>query len=105
VTAGELRAQFPLWDFSAGTSVATAVAAGIVGMMLAYAALMPHALPNCGAEDISRELKTTEGMRCMLLGMANSWNSQYFINPIRFWSSNPNDLEIYRSIIKALPHI
>lgn len=100
----ELRAQFTQGDFSAGTSVATAVAAGIVGLMLAYAALVPHVLRGCGAEAVYSELKTTDGMRHMLFSMARSWHKrQYFINPILFWSYKSDDSSMYRALCKALP--
>jgi hypothetical protein len=100
----ELRARFAQGDFSAGTSVATAVAAGVVGLMLAYAALVPHVLRGCGAEGVYSDLKTTDGMRHMLFGMAKSWNAlQYFINPILFWSYKSNDSSMYRGMCRALP--
>lgn len=102
----ELRSQFAEGSFSGGTSVATAVTAGIAGLMLAYMALVPHVLPGCGAEDVYSELKTTHGMTHVLLGMANSWNGvQHFINPIRFWSHNPRggDWGVYRKISNAIP--
>ncbi|RMZ91634.1 hypothetical protein DV736_g1131, partial [Chaetothyriales sp. CBS 134916] len=92
----ELRQRFAQGDFSAGTSVATAVAAGIVGLMLAYAALVSHELRKFGAERVYSDLKTTEGMRHMLFGMAKSCNElQYFINPIRFWSYKSDDLSMF----------
>ncbi|KAH8194218.1 hypothetical protein TruAng_011615 [Truncatella angustata] len=95
----ELRARFLQGDFSAGTSVATAVAAGVVGLMLAYAALVPHVLSGCGAEGVYSDLKTTNGMRHMLFGMAKSWNAlQHFINPILFWSYRSDDSSMYRGM-------
>jgi len=100
----ELRTRFAQGPFSAGTSVATAVAAGVVGLMLAYAALVPHVLRGCGAEGVSSDLKTTDGMRNMLFGMAKSRDAlQYFINPILFWSYKSNDSSMYRAMCKALP--
>lgn len=100
----ELRAHFSKGDFSAGTSVATAVAAGIVGQMLAYAALLPQVLRGCGAEGVYSDLKTTDGMRHMLFSMAGSWNErQYFINPIRFWSYRSDESSMYRAMCRALP--
>jgi hypothetical protein len=100
----ELRAQYKQGDFGAGTSVATAVAAGIVGLMLAYAALIPHVLFGCGAEGVYSDLKTTHGMRHMLFGMAKSRNvPQYFINPVLFWSYLSDDSNMFRRMCKALP--
>ena len=100
----ELRRRFADGDFDAGTSIATAVTAGIVGIMLAYAALMPHVLPRCGAENVFSDLKTTGGMRHMLFFMAKSWNErQYFLNPISFWSYKSDDSSMYRAMCRALP--
>ncbi|KAK2593254.1 hypothetical protein QQS21_009053 [Conoideocrella luteorostrata] len=100
----EMRARFAQGTFSAGTSVATAVTAGVVGLMLAYAALVPHVLRGCGAEVVYGDLKTTDGMRHMLFGMARSWNKlQYFINPILFWSYKSDDSSMYRGMCKTLP--
>ncbi|KAL7933158.1 hypothetical protein V8C35DRAFT_60772 [Trichoderma chlorosporum] len=100
----ELRAQFAQGDFSAGTSVATAVAAGVVGQMLAYAALVPYVLRGCGAEGLYSDLKTTDGMRHMLFGMARSWNGlQYFLNPILFWSYKSDESSMYRAMCRVLP--
>ncbi|KAL7922387.1 hypothetical protein ACQKWADRAFT_78429 [Trichoderma austrokoningii] len=100
----ELRARFAQGDFSAGTSVATAVAAGVVGQMLAYAALVPHVLRGCGAEGVYSDLKTTDGMRHMLFGMAKSWNGlQYFLNPILFWSYKSDESSMYRGMCRVLP--
>jgi hypothetical protein len=104
VVLAELRAEYTEGDFSAGTSVATAVAAGVVGSMLAYAALLPHKLPGCGAEGVYSVLKTTDGMRHMLFGMAKSWNAlQYFINPVLFWSYRQDDSSMYWGICRAIP--
>jgi hypothetical protein len=100
----ELRAQYTNGDFSAGTSVATAAAAGIVGLMLTYARLMPHAMPGCDVEGVCSDLKTTHGMRCMLFAMAQTWHErQHFINPVRFWSYRPSDSSMYRAMCEAVP--
>ncbi|KAL1604808.1 hypothetical protein SLS60_004348 [Paraconiothyrium brasiliense] len=100
----ELRERFAQADFGAGTSVATAVAAGIVSLMLAYAALLPHVLRGCGAEGVYSDLKTTDGMRHMLFGMAKSWNAlQYFVNLILFLSYKSDDSSMYRGMCRALP--
>jgi hypothetical protein len=104
VVLEELRAQYAEDVFNPGTSVATAVAAGIVGLMLAYAALLPHKLPRCGTEAVCSELKTTDGMRRMLFGMAKSWHSKKcFINPILFWCHRKEDKDMYRGMCEALP--
>ena len=100
----ELRAEYTQGDFSAGTSVATVVAAGVVCSMLAYAALLPHELRGCGAEGVYSDLKTTNGMRHMLFGMSKSWNTrQYFINPILFWSYRSDDSSMFRGMCRTLP--
>ncbi|KAH8742411.1 peptidase S8/S53 domain-containing protein, partial [Diaporthe sp. PMI_573] len=98
-----LRSRFVKRDFSPGTSVATAVAAGVVGQILAYAALLPHILRGCGAKGVSSDLKTTDGMRCMLFSMARSGNRvQYFINPILFWSYKSDESSMYWGMCRAL---
>ena len=100
----ELRARFEDGDFSSGTSVATAVAAGVVGLVLAYAALVPYVLRGCGAEGVYGELKSTDGMRHMLFGMAKSRDAlQHFVNPILFWAYKSDDSSMYRAMCRALP--
>ncbi|KAI4690378.1 hypothetical protein J4E81_007531 [Alternaria sp. BMP 2799] len=100
----ELRVRFPKGDFNAGTSIATAVAAGIAGLVLAYAAILPHVLRGIGVESLYSELKTTDGMRHMLFAMAKSWNDrQYFVNAISFWSYNLENSDMFRAICRALP--
>jgi hypothetical protein len=108
----DIRERFPEFDLNSGTSVATAVAAGIAGVMLAYAALLPHVLEVADnihkVCDVYPELKTTEGMRCMLKGMAPVKNGdQYFVNPIAFWKdtrgSKSKDVAMLRKILRELP--
>ena len=100
----ELRVRFTQGDFNAGTSIATAVAAGIVGLVLAYAALLPHALNVSGAESLYSQLKTTDGMRHMLFAIARTGNErQFFLNPISFWSYNLGNWDMFRAICRALP--
>lgn len=100
----ELRTSFKDADFSPGTSIATAVAAGIVGLILSYAAAMPHLLHVDGAEMIYNELKTTEGMRHMLFDMGKSRDGlQHFVNPMRYWVYRSNDFKMFRGMCAALP--
>ena len=70
-----------------GSTVATAVAAGIAATMLAYVDVLPHLV----AESSERTLKLsreTRGMEAMFRGMARRTlgnSSQWFIDPISFW--------------------
>jgi len=98
----EMKKFFPEGDFSSGTSVATAIAAGIVAMMLSYSAALP-VLVRANFEETLEKLKTTNGIMSMLRVMSqNTDHRGDFLNPIRFWSDKSKDKEVFLAICKAL---
>lgn len=62
----EMKQFFPEGDFSPGTSVATAVAAGIVATMLSYTAALPVLVQAELLREALENLKTAKGMTNML---------------------------------------
>ncbi|RFU31060.1 hypothetical protein B7463_g5278, partial [Scytalidium lignicola] len=99
----ELQKSFPEGDFSPGTSIATAITAGIVTIMLSYIAALPGLLQVKGFEEIFGKLKTGEGMAHMLRAMAVDRDHQGdFINPVGFWSDRSEDKKMFVAICKAI---
>ncbi|KAJ5564559.1 hypothetical protein N7513_000801 [Penicillium frequentans] len=99
----EMKIHFPGGDFSPGTSVATAIAAGIVAMMLSYSAALPVLVQAKLFEETLENLKTPKGMTSLLRIM--SQNTDYrgdSVNPVRFWSDKSKDKEVFLAICKAL---
>lgn len=68
----EVQDYFPGIDLSAGTSIATALSAGIVGMMLSYIAALPSLLNFPSVDEICAILYTRRGMERILLAMSLS---------------------------------
>jgi hypothetical protein len=99
----EVKDHFPEVDLSAGTSIATAIAAGIVAMMLSYAAALPALMKNDEFEEAFVKLWTKEGMEHMLKAMSQTRNDEeHFISPIWFWREKKNDTQLLFSIIGAI---
>jgi hypothetical protein len=99
----EVSACFPKADLSAGTSIATAIAAGIVAMTLSYVAALPSMLEATGVEQVCAHLYTKEGMEQMLYTMSLQTNyGQHFINPVWFWSKREKDWDFFISICSAV---
>lgn len=99
----EMKTLFPGGDFGPGTSVATAIAAGIVAMMLSYSAALPVLVQAKLFEETLENLKTPKGMKSLLRVM--SQNTDYrrdSVNPVRFWSDKSKDKEVFLAICKAL---
>ncbi|KAH8811300.1 S8 family peptidase [Xylogone sp. PMI_703] len=99
----EVQKFFPEGDFSPGTSIATAIAAGIVAITLSYTATLPELLQAKWFNEINDKLKTSDGMARMLKVMAVNRDYQGdFINPIGFWSERSKDVEILAAIFTAI---
>ena len=99
----EVSDLFPEADLSAGTSIATAIAAGIVAMTLSYIAALPSMLKCPPCEQTCANLYTKKGMEQMLYNMSLYTNcSQKFINPVWFWGQKQKDWEIWVSICGAV---
>lgn len=99
----EVRALFPKADLSTGTSIVTAIAAGIVAMTLSYIAALPSMLGCAQFEQVCAKLHTKKGMEQMLYAISLPTNNrQHFINPISFWGRKQRDCDIWVSICSAV---
>lgn len=99
----EVSDFFPKADLGAGTSIATAIAAGIVAMTLSYIAALPSLLDLTQFEQEFAKLYTKKGMEQMLYKMSLQTNSrQNFINPVSFWGQHREDLDVLISVCCAL---
>ena len=99
----EVRVRFPKADLSAGTSVATAIAAGIVAMTLSYIAALPSLLECTQFEQVCANLYTKKGMEQMLYTMSlRTNNRQHFINPVWFWGQKQKDGDFLVSVCSAV---
>jgi hypothetical protein len=84
-----------------GSSVATAVAAGISATLLAYAGFLASLDIAAGGATNSRErvvrrMRESQGMETVLKGMATEVQSRkLFVNPIGFWLNKQDDFSRY----------
>lgn len=94
-----------------GSSVATAVLAGISATMLAYSHALPSLLPfgqeseNAKSRRILRHMHSTKGMEAALLAMskAGAYASRHrAVNPMIFWRTHAGDMERSTALITAL---
>jgi Subtilase family len=80
-----------------GSSVATAVAAGISATLLAYASVLTSLdLAAGGATNstkrVFQRLRQSQGMEAVFKGMAlDMQGRKLFVNPIWFWMNKPDD--------------
>jgi len=99
---GEVTAHFPKADLGAGTSIATAIASGIVAMTLSYIAALPSLLKITGFDQLFASLYTKRGMEQMLYSMSLQTDyRQQFINPVWFWGQKQKDRDFFVSICLA----
>lgn len=95
----EIQDHFPKADLSAGTSIATVIAAGIVAMTLSYVMALPTLLKSNGAKEVCAKLYTRQGMEYMLQAMSlSSAYRQHFINPTWYWGEMDKDMDLWVSI-------
>ncbi|KAH8898150.1 subtilisin-like protein [Thozetella sp. PMI_491] len=87
-----------------GSSVATAVAAGIAATMLSYASMLPHIHPGHAKEDDLTRLRTVEGIEALfrLKLSQNMGNRINFVNPVRFFMENETNLLRLYAILDCL---
>lgn len=93
-----------------GSSIATAIMAGISATMLAYASVLPLLVPFSGvAANTSKHalerLWTTKGMEAVLYRLAQGDRDHprlKAVNPIWFWKSRPDDTGRYCAICDSL---
>ncbi|KIW24023.1 uncharacterized protein PV07_09762 [Cladophialophora immunda] len=99
----EIQDHFPKVDLGAGTSIATAIAAGIVAMTLSYIAALPSLLKLKGSEEECAKLYTKRGMERMLHAMSlNTGYREQFINPIWYWGEKEKDLQVFVSVCRVV---
>jgi subtilisin family serine protease len=108
----EFRATYP--DVcQPGSSVATAIMAGISATMLAYAAVLPSIVPFQGTldetnKDILRRLRTTKGMEEVLHRLVRQDPDHQrlrAVNPSWFWKSRRTDFDRYVAICDTLRNL
>ncbi|KAL6823378.1 hypothetical protein V8C40DRAFT_247943 [Trichoderma camerunense] len=93
-----------------GSSVATAIMAGISAMMLKYTAILPSLVPLQGSpasasdENLPR-LRTTKGMEAVLYRLApedKDHPRRRAVNPIWFWKQRASDFDRFTAIFDTL---
>ena len=94
-----------------GSSVATAVLAGISATMLLYAHALPSLVPlkdssaSTASQNILHHIHSTKGMEAVLLAMskAGTYAGRHrAVNPIVFWKTHPTELSRSSAIFVAL---
>lgn len=102
----EIYHHFDGLDTSAGTSISTAIAAGIAAVTLSYTAALPVLLKCEGLETECVKLHTKEGMERMLHEMStDAGYMQRFLHPIFFWTEGnryARPLEVFKVVCRAL---
>jgi hypothetical protein len=87
-----------------GTSAATAIAAGIAAIMLAYVLVLPQVVNiDENGRGILRKLWTTEGMKKMFMKMSDDMGQRRrFLNPSKFFLMKPTPESRYYAIYDCL---
>ncbi|KAI0440550.1 hypothetical protein F4803DRAFT_526839 [Xylaria telfairii] len=96
-----------------GSSVATAVMAGISATMLAYASVLPSLVPFQGVaastgNRVLKRLKTAKGMEAVLHRLTqNDFDHPRFkaVKPMWFWKSRPTDTHRYCAVVDVLSDV
>ncbi|KAI0377865.1 hypothetical protein F5Y04DRAFT_263430 [Hypomontagnella monticulosa] len=89
-----------------GSSAATAIAAGIAAMMLAYTSTLPKVVKIEDSANILRRLHSYEGMQKMFIKMADDMGRRMrFVNPVKFFLDKPTDLDRYAAIYDCMQSI
>ncbi|KAI0441003.1 S8 family peptidase [Xylaria telfairii] len=102
----EIQTPFPHIDLSAGSSIATAIAAGVAAMTLSYVAALPSLLEFNQFETECAKLHTKSGMEQMLYVMSVvKVYKHHFINPVGFWGEKGKDMEVLRAVSTAVDRI
>ncbi|EXK30457.1 hypothetical protein FOMG_13264 [Fusarium oxysporum f. sp. melonis 26406] len=86
-----------------GSSIATAVAAGIAASTIGYAEVLSTVLPIPTEQSPVKCLKRTDGMRRLLEKMApDQTGHNRFINPIWFWSEKADAWRAWAAMYDAV---
>ena len=98
-----LRDRFPK-ACQSGSSVATAVAAGISATMLAYIAHLPSLESSVGDQGlpILQRAREKEGMEAVFDKISDTLSEGRFINPVRFWTYKKSHHSRYCAIYECL---
>ncbi|CAJ0544410.1 Ff.00g036020.m01.CDS01 [Fusarium sp. VM40] len=100
----EITQRFGSHICNPGSSIATAVAAGIAASTIAYADVLSTVLGMQTEKDLVKCLKRTEGMRRLLERMAPDQTGHCrFINPIWFWSEKADAWRAWAAMYDAVP--
>ncbi|KAJ5698403.1 hypothetical protein N7462_000408 [Penicillium macrosclerotiorum] len=86
-----------------GSSVSTAVAAGIAASILSYSALLQLMYPTYLEDRHLNKLRTVEGMEALFFAMStNMGNRIQFINPVKFFADRPTNLYRLCAIVDCI---
>ncbi|KAB8213018.1 peptidase S8/S53 domain-containing protein [Aspergillus novoparasiticus] len=86
-----------------GSSAATAIAAGIAAIMLAYVLVLPQLVKTEHGEAILKRLWTPEGMRKMFMKMSDDMGQRRrFLNPSKFFLNKRTPESRYFAIYDCL---
>ncbi|RSL91789.1 hypothetical protein CEP51_000029 [Fusarium floridanum] len=89
-----------------GSSVATAVAAGIAAIMLAYIAALPKLFPSYNGSETLHRAHDSRGMEALFRKMGPQLpDGRFFINPVDFWRVNNTDEARFHAISSWLWNI
>ena len=86
-----------------GTSAATAIAAGITAVILAYVAILPIVVPLDDKAGVLERIRTTEGIQKVFRRMSqNMGGCKWFLNPLRFFQDSRTDAGRYCAIYDCM---
>ncbi|KAM0354186.1 hypothetical protein ACHAPU_001221 [Fusarium lateritium] len=101
--SGEIGSRFGPQICLPGSSIATAVAAGIAASTIAYADVLSTVLPIPTEQSPVRFLKRTAGMRRLMEKMAPDETGHHrFVNPIWFWSEKADAWRAWAAMYDAV---
>ncbi|KAF9766521.1 hypothetical protein IL306_001072 [Fusarium sp. DS 682] len=100
---GEITKRFGPHICHPGSSISTAVAAGIAASTIAYADVLSTVLPIPKEQSPVKSLKRTEGMRRLMERMApDQTGNNRFVNPIWFWSEKADAWRAWAAMYDAV---
>lgn len=89
-----------------GSSVSTAVAAGIAATILSYVSLLPLLFPkNVGVDDL-KKLRTVEGMEVLFLTLSRDVGNRIrFVNLVKFFTDRKTNFHRLCAIVECIVKI
>lgn len=86
-----------------GSSVSTAIAAGIAATMLSYACLLRLLFPNTISEDELKKLRTVKGVQDLFLTLSTDvGNRIWFINLVKFFADRKTNFLRLCAIVECI---